>query len=288
MVPRLEDNLPARHPGPRPPRENYQDIRRRSPVGLIIGLAVGGGVLLIALLVVLVLLVGGRLDDQQAEAISKNNLKQISLALLAYHDLNGRFPPVVVYNQTGQPLYSWRVLLLPQLDEITLYQQFHLNEPWDSPHNHALLAKMPRVYGHPLKKSATDTHYQVINGEGAVFHSDPRLTGPVRPFPMLGPGVNVFESGGPARFAAITDGSSNTILVAEAADPVPWTRPMDLPFGPGQPLPRFGGLYAGDFFLVAMADGTVRKFNRKRISDKTLHDAITANGGEFLGPDFGE
>ena len=75
-----------------------------------------------------------------------NNLKQIGLALSNYRQDHGRFPPAVVYSPDCRPLYSWRVLILPYLEQKALYDKFDLNEPWDSPHNHELLAQRPSVY----------------------------------------------------------------------------------------------------------------------------------------------
>src|SRR5262249_21734482 len=66
---------------------------------------------------------------------STNNLKQIALAMHSYHDTMGRFPPAIVRDKEGKPLYSWRVLLLPYLEQQNLYNQFKLDEPWDSEHN---------------------------------------------------------------------------------------------------------------------------------------------------------
>ena len=74
-------------------------------------------------------------------------MKQIGLALRSYHQDQGRFPPAVVYSPEGRPLYSWRVLILPYLEQKDLYDEFDLNEAWDSPHNRELLAKRPAVYG---------------------------------------------------------------------------------------------------------------------------------------------
>jgi hypothetical protein len=72
--------------------------------------------------------------------------------MVNYHDAHGRLPPAVVYGKDGKPLYSWRVLLLPYLDEQELYQQFQLDEPWDSPHNLQLLPRMPGFYAPPSGK----------------------------------------------------------------------------------------------------------------------------------------
>jgi hypothetical protein len=83
---------------------------------------------------------------------------------------------------------------------------------------------------------------------------------------------------------AIPDGTATTILLVEADDRVPWTKPQDLPYAPEQPLPKLGGLYSNDF-IAAMADGSVRVVSKKT-SEKTIRAAITANGGEILGPDW--
>jgi len=66
-----------------------------------------------------------------------------------YESTHGQMPPAVVYGSDGQALHSWRVLILPYIEQGELYRQFKLDEPWDSPHNIQLLPKMPRVYGPP-------------------------------------------------------------------------------------------------------------------------------------------
>ena len=76
-----------------------------------------------------------------------NNLKQIGLAMHNYASANGAFPPAAIYDANGKPLLSWRVLILPYLEQDSLYKQFHLAEPWDSPHNkRTLLAQVPPLF----------------------------------------------------------------------------------------------------------------------------------------------
>src|SRR5438445_175426 len=91
----------------------------------------------------------------------------------SYQDRHGRLPPAVVYGNYGKPLYSWRVLLLPYLEQDNLYQRFHLDEPWDSPHNIRLLEEMPAAYAPPPRKRellpAHHTICQVFVGKGAAF-----------------------------------------------------------------------------------------------------------------------
>jgi hypothetical protein len=194
-------------------------------------------------------------------AQSANNLKQIVLAMHNYHSTYNNLPPAAIFGKDGKPLLSWRVIILPYIEQDDLYKQFHLDEPWDSDHNKKLLAQMPPVYAAPGRKGATDTHYQVFVGKGAAFEG---------------------KNGLP--FASFTDGTSNTILVVEAAHAAPWTRPEDLPFDPAKPLPKLGGLFPGGFH-AALADGSVR-FVSDKITPQTLRSAITRNGGEVLGPDF--
>jgi hypothetical protein len=188
-----------------------------------------------------------------SKVANANNLKQLSLAMLNYHDVNRTFPPAEV----GGGL-SWRVALLPYVEEQNLYNQFHLNEPWDSPHNIKLLDKMPKVYAHPSPTPGHQpftTYYQVFTGPGTPF-------------------VNKQAIGIPQ----ITDGTSNTIAIVEAAKSVPWTKPEDLPYNPQGPLPLLGGKFP-DGFHVASFDGVVH-FLPAAVPQQNLRALITPNGGE--------
>jgi prepilin-type processing-associated H-X9-DG protein len=252
------------------------------------GLAIGGivtGFLGVLLAVPLVLLLPAIQKVRQAadRAKSVNNLKRIGIAMQNYHDSNSTFPPSVVYSKDGKPLYSWRVLLLPSLEQEGLYRQFHLDEPWDSPHNIRLLNQMPKVYESPARADKPGyTLFKVFDGKRSVFDSD-KNTGLVPFFPLAGVGGQPVFSGRRPRIADITDGTSNTILFVEAGDPVPWTKPEDLPFAPDQPLPKLDSPYAGGF-NAAFADGSVR-FIRKVIKESTLRALITKDGSEVISPD---
>jgi hypothetical protein len=152
------------------------------------------------------------------------------------------------------------VALLPYLDEVELYKQFHLDEPWDSPHNKKLLRKMPKVYAPPggATREPYTTYYQVFVGPRAAFE-ERRAT-------MI-----------PASFP---DGLSNILLVVEAGRPVPWTKPEDLPFTPDGPLPALGGLFPG-IFNAAFGDGSVHALST-RADPAQLRLAIMRDDGETL------
>jgi hypothetical protein len=178
---------------------------------------------------------------------------------------HGSLPPHAIYSKDGKPLLSWRVLLLPYIEQSDLYEQFHLDEPWDSPHNVQFLPRMPKVFtpfkGRPTREPHT-TFYQVFVGKGAAFEGRKGL----------------------CLEADFPDGTSNTFLIVEAGMAVPWTKPEDLPYDAGKPLPRLGGLFK-DTFRAALADGSVRDFS-KEVSEATLRAAVTRNGGDELGPDW--
>lgn len=209
-------------------------------------------------------------DEQERKLLlaarqrSENNLKELMLALWSYHEVNDHFPPAAIYDKNDKPLLSWRVLLLPYLDEDDLFAQFHLDEPWDSKHNKPLLAKMPKQYAPPLSGKTKDknaTFYQVFAGKGTIFDGKE--------------GTSLTDIG---------DGTSNTIAIVEAAEAVPWTKPADLPYDDKKPVPKLGGLF-DDGFHAALADGSVRFFTPK-LTQRTLRLAITRNDGLPLGPDF--
>jgi prepilin-type processing-associated H-X9-DG protein len=193
--------------------------------------------------------------------MSANNLKEIHFAMDKYESSTGSMPAQAIHGRDGRPLLSWRVAILPQLDEWDLYRQFKLDEPWDSPHNIQLLDRMPKVFAVPdAPPGATETPYQVPTGTGTLF--PPR----VKP-----------------RRDRIPDGTSQTILCAEAAQAVPWTKPEDLACDPSRPLPQFGGLFRGGF-NVLFADGSIR-FLPDDIKEETLRALITPSGAEVVRDD---
>ena len=195
-------------------------------------------------------------------------MKQIGLALAAYHHDHGRFPPQAVYSPEGRALYSWRVLILPYLERKDLYDEFDLNEAWDGPHNRKLLAERPAVFDPAdIAVDSTLTYFQVFIGEDAAFEGRQGMT-----------------------LADFTDGADRTVLVVEAGEPVPWTKPADLPYTAAAHLPALGGVFNGgtgpfgfggtDGCNVVFADSSVRFIPRGKLADPALWALITRDGKE--------
>jgi Protein of unknown function (DUF1559) len=207
-------------------------------------------------------------------AQSVNNMRQILLAMLNYESTNGHFPPAVGRSPDGRVAHSWRVALLPYLEQDSLYKQYDFTEPWDSPKNLKLIDKMPAVYGYP-----GDVGESGKPGRAAYFVP----TGVQTMFPPLPsvPGV---------KFAAITDGTANTIMLLEAKRNIPWTKPEDIPIDPGAaeapnvdpaiPLPKLGG-FSPNGFHAGMVDGSVR-FLSHGINPFVLKALFTRAGGEVI------
>lgn len=231
---------------------------------------------------------------------SVNHLKMIGIAFHNFHDVFGRFP-TSSYDKDGKPLLSWRVHILPFIEQQGLYQQFHFDEPWNSDHNKKLIAQMPDVYHHPAFSDAERTIYLAPTGPAAVFPPGKDDGGDAKA--VAAPGAGIPGAGGAAlggaigqavafrkdnvdlawarnvSFRNITDGTSNTIMVVEA-DPqeaMVWTQPDDLPIDPEKPMVGLGGLQKGGFNAL-YCDGSVH-FLKTTIAAETLRRLFNPRDG---------
>jgi hypothetical protein len=199
--------------------------------------------------------------DAARRAQSMNNMKQFGLAMFNYETAMGTFPAAYIADKnSGKPLLSWRVTILPYIEQDALYRQFHLDEPWDSEHNKKLLAAMPQIYHHPASTAAPGmTNYVTVRGKDTAF-----------------PGK------GGVKIAEITDGTSNTIMAVEVSDAnaVPWTKPDDFTPDEKNPAAGLGGLFAGGF-AAAFCDGSVR-FISSAVDAETLRRLFNRHDGEVI------
>lgn len=197
-------------------------------------------------------------------AWESNNLKQVMLGMHNFQDAYRGFPPRMTVGEDGTPLLSWRVHLLPFFDQQALYDQFHLDEPWDSPHNIKLLEKIPYTYQSrefaDLKLGYTCVELPLCDGS---FWSG--------------------EKEGLMGLQDITDGTSNTIAVVAAPrdKAVPWTKPEDLAVDTDDPVASLFG--DRPTMLRALFDGSVRSMDRSRVTPQSLLAHLTHQGGE-VGP----
>jgi hypothetical protein len=203
-----------------------------------------------------------------------NNMMQISLAMQNYHDSYGQLPLAYTLIDAPpgqrQPSMSWRVALLPYLEEDKLYQQFNPQEPWDGPTNRMLNSQQLRVYQFPKDPPSNQIYFQVfVTAPGRFTHA--MFNHPTDPRNKI-------------KLSDVTDGTANTIMIAEATTPVAWMSPQDLPFDPDQPPPPLGSHFKQGA-IVGMGDASVR-FVPPTMSPVTLKALITRDGGEVVNPNW--
>ena len=199
---------------------------------------------------------------------SMNKIRQLGLANFNYESANQEFP-AISGNAKGEGTgLSWRVHILPYLEENNLYQQFHLDEPWDSPHNKSLLGQMPEFYLSPI---AGDL------GEGLTVYKRP-----------VGNGAFDDGDGTAMRFGDISDGSSNTILIVEAnsGEAVPWTKPEDHNFDPANPVSGLGEHYPGHSFVAGMCDGSTHMIDCGQKDSQNVKALFTKDAGDTVSVDY--
>jgi hypothetical protein len=224
-----------------------------------------GGATALACLIVIFGIIGPTVRESRRKQCDEY-LDQIGRALHEYHRVQGHLPAPALADRQGKPLLSWRVAILPQLAYPSLHARFHLDEPWDSPHNRALLREMPKEFACPGGPGprAGQTGYLVVVGPKSEAGS-----------------VNTpFEPARGAGFHEFSDGTSHTVLVLETDTRVPWTRPQDLHWAPGGPLPPLASPHDGGAHVL-VADGATR-FLQSSIAAPTLLALLTRNGAEVL------
>lgn len=204
---------------------------------------------------------------------TENNFRKCGVALHNVDSVYGIIPihgigPKFFLKKDEKPLLSWRVAILPYLAEEKLYKEFKLDKPWDSKHNKKLIEKMPKVFA-PVPKTG--------GKEGKVGYTHMQMV--IGPRAMQPPYLDITR---------IKDGTSNTIALVEATEPVIWTKPDDVMF-PDKELPKdfrkkFGGQFHGGF-IVAMWDGSVL-FVSDKVSTATLSAALSPTDGLLLGDDW--
>lgn len=174
----------------------------------------------------------------------QNNLKQIVTAVIRYGGRFGVPPPARIriaaksFDEKGDPFLSWRVHILPMLGHTTLFRKFRIDEPWDSPHNIALLNEMPDVY-------------KVRGVQQPGYTSFMTFAGPNTPFPY----GKTYSMDQLSLFA------NDTIFAVQAssANAVPWTKPVDLEVDTASPLQPLGNV--GPIFVAAFFDGSARQIS---------------------------
>lgn len=151
-------------------------------------------------------------NDPRRRHTCPNSLKQIGLALSAYHQRYHSFPPAYVADADGKPMHSWRVLLLPFFDDPALkaiHEQYDFSEPWDGPNNRKLGDLWVKAYVCPSDTTeAPTTSYLAV----------------------IGP-LTMWPNAEAVRRNQITDPSENTAMLTETADSgIIWSEPRDLTF----------------------------------------------------------
>jgi prepilin-type processing-associated H-X9-DG protein len=222
----------------------------------------------IILLVIALLLPTLRYSRHEPHStVCRNHLKNIALALQNYHDIHGSFPPAYTVDANGRRLHSWRVLILPFLEQSHLYAEFRLDEPWDSPHNLPLAKMMPPLYAcpsHPDRKSGI-TNYVAIVGDETIWPGERS--------------VSVKDVG---------DGAKLTLQVVEWPEGnILWTSPQDLTFPLVATSWRAGSAkhshcHHEGRVNVVFADGRTAYLQPEALSISTLRAWLTRAGNETV------
>jgi hypothetical protein len=230
-----------------------------------------GGLFVSAAMFVGIYFLNEKREESKARYATSNNFKQAGIASHNYHDAMGVFPKPFCDETPGMrpppreselpSKLSWRVSLLPYVEQGSLYTRFNRSEPWDSPANKPYSQTVVHSYADADAPLDPATRIRCFYGRGTMFETDRTVT-----------------------MVSVMDGTSNTILYVEGGEKVTWSQFNEYKFDPNGPLPALGHPKR-EMFAAALVDGSVR-FIRKSVNPTTLKAAITRDGGEPLGYDW--
>jgi hypothetical protein len=187
-----------------------------------------------------------------------------------YHDIYDSLPPTYIADASGRPMHSWRVLILPFMEQKSLYDQYRFDEPWDGPNNSKLADQIGDVYScpaeHPHRAAKNvETSYVAIVGDHTPWQGEKALD-----------------------FTAFKDGTANTIFVVEVHNSgIHWMEPRDLHVSQmaptvnakhGQGISSAHGAH-GSGAQVGMADGAI-KFLPNDTPPHVIRELVTIDDGK--------
>jgi hypothetical protein len=252
-------------------QQKHRRLVRREDIGLLIAIVTA------TLAAGVVLVIGAvrflpdslrRMNASSREAICQRQLREISLALLQYEREYGHLPPPVVRDAQGKALHSWRVALLPYLgaDARSIYAQYKMEEPWDSPHNSAVTSRTPEAYRCPADDTiiSAETSYVLVVGPGTIFDGKQAAT---------------------TQRADAGDGAQMTLMIVEShGSGIGWAEPRDIDIvqlarGVNPTALQTVRSKHDDGAFGATCDGTILKLPA-HLSGSELRGLATCNGAE--------
>lgn len=205
----------------------------------------------------------GYIRDGTPSMFRASQIRNVVIAMHRYHEDRNKLLTTNILNQSGKPLLSWRVTLLPYLGEEQLYRQFKLDEAWSSPHNIKLLEKIPRCYQSWRKRAPLGhTQFAALTGPGTIFEMKSVTLGQV----------------------TIQDGTSNTAVIAESGRFIPWTMPDDELVD--DTIPPYLNAFPGTSRITTLGflDGSVKSIREDtQLSNTKLRKLVTWKEGEEVG-----
>ncbi len=199
------------------------------------------------------------------QARCMNNQKEIAAAIIHYENDYGQFPPPYIADESGRPIHSWRVLILPYLGKKGLYEQYNFDEPWDGPNNRKLADKCPSVFQCPSgqrgRRRSSETSYVAVVGPETMWPEDKSIN-----------------------FSDVVDPQKTILLVEMADSEINWLEPRDLhvdQMAPAINPKKAQGISSNhpSVLIISFADGHVQKV-RADLSPEELRAMLSRDGGK--------